>query len=106
MLNKQIVKFFKNKEKKYNVDKIIVSGPNDLVKENTLFDYIKNNKFFHYSRNTVVYGLDADLIMLAINHLHISKHIYLFRETPEFIKSIDGKFGPKRIIHFRYTITI
>lgn len=94
-LNKYIVKFFKNKEKKYNVNKIIVSGPNEPGEgEHKLFDYIKNNKFFHYSRNTVVYGLDADLIMLAINHLHISKHIYLFRETPEFIKSIDKNLDP------------
>ena len=38
--------------------------------------------------------MDADLIMLAINHLHISKKIFLFRETPEFIKSIDKTLDP------------
>ena len=48
----------------------MISGPNEPGEgEHKLFDFIKNNKFFHYSRNTVVYGLDADLIMLAINHL-------------------------------------
>ena len=94
-LNKTITKFFKNKEKKYNVKQIIISGSNEPGEgEHKLFDYIKNNKFFHFSRNIVVYGLDADLIMLAINHLHISKHIYLFRETPEFIKSINKELDP------------
>jgi len=32
--------------------------------------------------------------MLAINHLPISPQIYLFRETPEFIKSIDKSLEP------------
>ena len=94
-LDKNIKKFFKNKENKYNVDTIIISGPSEHGEgEHKLFDYIKNNKFFHYSRSTVVYGLDADLIMLALNHLHICKKLYLYRETPEFIKSINKNLDP------------
>ena len=32
--------------------------------------------------------------MLALNHLPVSKRIYLYRETPEFIKSIDRDLNP------------
>jgi 5'-3' exonuclease len=95
-LNKQIKSFF-NKQN-LNVENIIISG-SDIPGEgeHKLFDYIKNNKIKHFSTSTVIYGLDADLIMLAINHLPISKKIYLFRETPEFIKSIDKSLDPNEI---------
>lgn len=94
-LNIGVSKFFKNKESKYNLNEIIVSGSNTHGEgEHKLFEYIRNNKFSHYSKTTIIYGLDADLIMLAINHLYISKNIYLFRETPEFIKSIDKSLDP------------
>ena len=32
--------------------------------------------------------------MLSINHLPISQNIYLFRETPHFIKSINSELEP------------
>ena len=31
--------------------------------------------------------------MLCLNHLRISKQIYLYRETPEFVKSIDNSIN-------------
>jgi 5'-3' exoribonuclease 1 len=93
-LNNKVQNYFKN-HKKFGVENIIISG-SDIPGEgeHKLFDHIKHNKEMHKHTQTVVYGLDADLIMLAINHLPISNNIYLFRETPEFIKSIDKSLNP------------
>ncbi len=62
--------------------------------EHKIFAYIRDNPTKHNNETTVIYGLDADLIMLSINHLPICPQIYLFRETPEFIKSIDSNLEP------------
>ena len=60
--------------------------------EHKIFEYMRKNPDYHNAPDivTLVYGLDADLIMLTLNHLHISKNLYLFRDTPEFIKSLDS----------------
>ena len=74
---------------------ILVSGSNKAGEgEHKLFDYIRVNPEKHASESTVIYGLDADLIMLSINHLPICPKIYLFRETPHFIQSIDSSLEP------------
>ena len=62
--------------------------------EHKLFEYIRNNPCEHDKFNTVIYGLDADLIMLSINHLPIAPNIFLYRETPHFIKSINSDLEP------------
>jgi 5'-3' exonuclease len=77
------------------VENIIVSGSNKAGEgEHKLFDYIRKNPEKHANEVTVIYGLDADLIMLSINHLPICEKIYLFRETPQFIGSIDSNLEP------------
>jgi 5'-3' exonuclease len=58
--------------------------------EHKIFEYIRENAKYHRDTTTLIYGLDADLIMLCLNHLHISQHIYLYRDTPEFIQSLDS----------------
>jgi 5'-3' exonuclease len=93
-LNEAVKKYY-NQPNKYNVNKIIVSTSGEYGEgEHKIFDYIRNNEYFHKSTNTIIYGLDADLIMLSINHLPISNNIYLFRETPHFIQSIDNSLEP------------
>jgi 5'-3' exonuclease len=79
----------------YNVKNIILS-PSDKYGEgeHKLFEYIRAFPEQHLGKNTVIYGLDADLIMLSINHLPVNPNIYLFRETPEFIKSINSELDP------------
>lgn len=71
---------------------IISSSSEEGEGEHKIFDYMRTYPEYHNSPDTVtlVYGLDADLIMLTLNHLHITKNLYLFRETPEFIKSVDS----------------
>lgn len=84
-----------NDASKYGLKKLIVSGSNEEGEgEHKLFEYIRTFPEEHQNVNTIIYGLDADLIMLSINHLPISNQIYLFRETPEFIKSINAELEP------------
>jgi len=87
--------YYENKEKSYNIQEFIVST-SDIPGEgeHKLFGYIRNNAVDHGKEVSMIYGLDADLIMLALNHLPISKQIYLYRETPEFIKSLNQDLEP------------
>ena len=93
-LNENIRKKY-NEPKKYNIDSFVLS-PSDKYGEgeHKLFEFIRQFPELHKDKNTVIYGLDADLIMLSINHLPISENIYLFRETPHFIKSINSELEP------------
>jgi len=93
-LNASLRKRF-NDPAKYNLKNLILS-PSDRYGEgeHKLFEYIRAFPDQHKEQNTVIYGLDADLIMLAINHLPVSKNIYLFRETPHFIQSISSELQP------------
>ena len=69
---------------------IIVSSSKEPGEgEHKLFEYIRDHAAEHANMTTIIYGLDADLIMLCMSHLHISRGIYLYRETPEFVKSIN-----------------
>jgi 5'-3' exonuclease len=96
-LNEYVTKYFdSNICTKHNVSEIIVSGSNKVGEgEHKLFQYIRENAFKHSRETTIIYGLDADLIMLSINHLPICPNIYLFRETPHFIQSLDSSLEPE-----------
>jgi 5'-3' exonuclease len=100
-LNEEVVEYFgkKMREMRNNsnnadhpLEYIISSSSEPGEGEHKIFDYMRRYPEYHNSADTVtlVYGLDADLIMLTLNHLHITKNLYLFRETPEFIKSVDS----------------
>jgi 5'-3' exonuclease len=95
-LNNTIKNYFK-KPANYNLKKLLVSTSDQVGEgEHKIFKYIRSNSDSHKDKVTVIYGLDADLIMLSINHLPICSNIYLFRETPEFIKSIDSSLEPNQ----------
>jgi len=92
-LNIMVTDHFNNKS--FSKYKIYVSGSDKVGEgEHKLFDYIRSTPEKHKNETTVIYGLDADLIMLSINHLPICPNIYLFRETPHFIQSIDSSLEP------------
>ena len=94
-LGKYVTNYYNNKEATYNVKKIIVSTSDEVGEgEHKIFHYIRKNASFHKNTTTIVYGLDADLIMLSLNHLPITRKLYLFRETPEFVKSINVNLQP------------
>jgi 5'-3' exoribonuclease 1 len=81
-LNDTIKDYFKNTEQKLGLEKILISGSDEPGEgEHKLFNYIRSNPTIHSNEVTIVYGLDADLIMLCLNHLRISKQIYLYREN-------------------------
>lgn len=95
-LNERVRQWFRNPHD-YQVKKIIVSSSDEPGEgEHKLFEYIRSFPDEHRDETTVIYGLDADLIMLSINHLPISNNIYLFRETPDFIKSINAELEPNQ----------
>jgi len=93
-LNDSIKSYF-NEPLKYNVCEIVLST-SDIVGEgeHKIFEFIRENPEITNDKCNVIYGLDADLIMLSINHLPIVKQIFLFRETPHFIQSINSSLQP------------
>lgn len=88
-LDKYMSKHFNQYMQENNIT-VIYSGANNVGEgEHKIFDYIRANKEYHSKTSTFIYGLDSDLIMLCLNHLHISKRIYLFRESPDFASSLN-----------------
>jgi len=62
---------------------IHVSGPDDPGEgEHKIFEYIRTHNMMN--DNCVIYGLDADLIMLSMLNLEYCETIYLAREKPYF----------------------
>lgn len=90
-LNEEVAIYF-GKKTKAELEYIVSSSSESGEGEHKIFEYMRKYPEYHNSPDTttLVYGLDADLIMLTLNHLHITKNLYLFRETPEFIKSVDS----------------
>jgi 5'-3' exonuclease len=69
---------------------IIVSSSNEPGEgEHKIFRHIRNQDIEPHDTG-FVYGLDSDLIMLSIFHCSKFKEFYIFRETPEFAKSLNS----------------
>ena len=83
-LSKYVNKHF---AKKANV--IVSASDKPGEGEHKLFQYIRKNPEKHIGQNTVIYGLDADLLMLSIFH-HEASNLFVYREAPEFAKSLNA----------------
>ena len=93
-LNHTVSSHFTSKSKQTDLQ-IIVSDSSQIGEgEHKIFAFIRDQNDKHLKECTVIYGLDADLIMLSINHLPVCPNIFLFRETPHFIQSIDSSLEP------------
>ena len=93
-LDKQINKYFKNPTKFKTEEIIIATSKIPGEGEHKLYEYIRENPEYHKNTITAIYGLDSDLIMLTLNHLEYAPKMYLFRETPYFIKTLDDSLVP------------
>tara|TARA_B110000483_G_scaffold10558_1_gene12325 strand:+ start:2527 stop:4182 length:1656 start_codon:yes stop_codon:yes gene_type:complete len=96
-LNSYCHKYFNtDKKSEYNVDELIFSGSDFPGEgEHKIFEKIRSESEYHKSTKTFIYGIDSDLIMLSLNHTMLSDfNIYLYRETPHFIQSIDKSLTP------------
>ena len=81
-----------------NNKNILISCSDEIGEgEHKIFNYIRDNKEYHVNKTIVVYGLDADLIMLCLNNLKYCKQIFIGREAPEFIKSLDYELNPNEL---------
>jgi len=84
-LSEQIKYAFHHSESKYRVKKVIVSTSDEPGEgEHKMFHHIRTN--LQPTDNIVVYGLDSDLIMLSLFHYNLCNNIFIFKETPEYMK--------------------
>ena len=84
----------------YKTKNIIVSGSDFPGEgEHKLFKYIRDNNL-DKNDNIAVYGLDSDLIMLSLFHLTFNKNIFIFRDTPEFLRSKLIFKDDEHFLHF------
>jgi len=92
-LNKAIYKEFKHN--KWGLNELLVSCSDEAGEgEHKLFEFLRKNDF--KADSVAVYGLDSDLIMLAIfHHGKYCKSIQVFREAPEFRTVLSADFAPK-----------
>ena len=91
-LSKNIHQYFKYKFS--NIKVIISTSLEKGEGEHKLCQYLREKHCLH--DNVVLYGLDADLIMLGLIHSRYCKSIYLYRETPIFIKQLNRQLDPNK----------
>jgi 5'-3' exonuclease len=93
-LDNGLIHHFRNASDKYALEFILSPSGEEGEGEHKIFDFIRRYPTWHAEYTTVIYGLDADLIILGLNHLSYCPSIFLLREAPSFIGSINADFVP------------
>lgn len=89
-LSSRINAEFIGREYLYGVNRLVISASDEEGEgEHKMFEYIRSNA--QKGENIAVYGLDSDLIMLSLIHRFYCNNIFIFREAPEFSKSLIPK---------------
>ena len=84
-MNRQLHLHFKHHAQRYESFQLSTSqDPGEG--EHKLFQWIRDNPQLHANQKTLIYGLDSDLIILSLHHLHYGE-IRLLREAPSFMLS-------------------
>lgn len=58
--------------------------------EHKMFEWVRKRSSKLKNSNVCVYGLDADLIVLSLHHVHSVKNIFMLREMPEYMMEKEG----------------
>lgn len=100
MLGNYIHNYFKNCKSLKHIKIIISDASQPGEGEHKIYHRIRTmtqNSHLVKDQNMIIYGLDSDLIMLSLLHLSYCSNIYLFRETPHFIKTLDKTLDPEEL---------
>lgn len=97
-LSAKVRRAFLHSNRHFGAKTVIVSASDEAGEgEHKMFQYMRDHT--GQTETIAVYGLDSDLIMLALFHCFACKNIYIFRESPAFGKAVlNGQFGETELI--------
>lgn len=91
LLMRQIRRKFNDAET-FGTKQLVIYGSDDKGEgEHKLFAWVRQHK---PQGLTVVYGLDADLIMLCLRHLSVAPRLMLYRDTANLLQVLDHRLQP------------